>query len=411
MDPLSRLRPHLPALLGAVLGAAAIAWLGLIDFGWNDYAWEADPAFDALRAGHVGTFLTLAPSYGGSFVLRAPFALIPNLWGGGELAVYRAVAAPALIGSVALAVWVAAKMRAQDQTLLARATAIGLITAGPVAEHALEIGHAEEIMGGLLCTAAVLAGLGRRWALAGILLGLALATKAWALVAVMPVLLAVGPRWWRTALVAGAVAALVLAPLYFGSNGSFHATTKGMSQTGVIFQPAQVWWFTGHHGGEVRGMDGQLKEGYRISPAWLTGITHPLIVIVGLTLPLLWLIRRRRRDPGDLVLLLALTLHLRCLLDTWNIGYYAVPMIFALLVWEAVIRRRPPVLALAVTALLWVTFRWLPVHGVEPDQMTLFYLAWSVPLTVAMTLRVFIGERRRTRVQAPSSAPLVVPNT
>src|SRR4051812_14313670 len=40
VDLLSRLRPHLPALLGAGLGAAVLAWLGLVGIGWNDYAWE-----------------------------------------------------------------------------------------------------------------------------------------------------------------------------------------------------------------------------------------------------------------------------------------------------------------------------------------------------------------------------------
>lgn len=411
MDRLSRVRPHVPAFFGAVLGVAAIAWLGLIDFGWNDYAWEANPAFDALAHGDVGLFLTLCPAYGGSFILRAPFALVPHLWGGGDLAVYRAIAVPALAGSVALAVWLAAKMRAAGQPLLIRATAIGLCTAGPVAEHALEIGHAEEIMGGLLCTAAILAGLKHRWVWAGILLGLAVATKAWALVAVTPVLLAVGPRWWRTALVSAAVTAAVLAPLALGSNGNFRATTGAMSQTGGIFQPAQLFWFAGDNTTVVRGMDRQVKAGYRTPPQWVTGFTHPLIVIVGLALPLLWLIRRRRRDPGDLVLLLALTLHLRCVLDTWNVGYYAVPMLFALLIWETAIRRRAPVLTLSATMLLWLTFRWLPLHGVSPDTATLFYLAWSLPLAGAMALRALAPERLgRKGVQRTSSAAVPLPN-
>ena len=44
----SAARPLLPWILLALLGAAALAWLGLLGFVWNDYEVEAAPAFDAL---------------------------------------------------------------------------------------------------------------------------------------------------------------------------------------------------------------------------------------------------------------------------------------------------------------------------------------------------------------------------
>ena len=34
--------------------------------------------------------------------MRAPFAMLPDLWGGGELAVFRAAAVPCLVAGVAL---------------------------------------------------------------------------------------------------------------------------------------------------------------------------------------------------------------------------------------------------------------------------------------------------------------------
>ena len=89
-----------------------MAWLGLYGFAWNDYDTEARPAFDALTHGHVLEFLRLAPAYGGSLVERAPFALLPGLWGGGQLAVYRMVALPCLLAAAALGVWLVAQMRA-----------------------------------------------------------------------------------------------------------------------------------------------------------------------------------------------------------------------------------------------------------------------------------------------------------
>ena len=41
-------------------GCAAMAWLGLYGFAWNDYDTEARPAFDALVHGHALEFLRLA---------------------------------------------------------------------------------------------------------------------------------------------------------------------------------------------------------------------------------------------------------------------------------------------------------------------------------------------------------------
>jgi hypothetical protein len=70
--------------------------------------------------GHLELFLRSAPVYGWSFVERAPFALIPSLWGGGELAVYRLIALPCLLAVAALAVWLAADMRALGRSTLAR---------------------------------------------------------------------------------------------------------------------------------------------------------------------------------------------------------------------------------------------------------------------------------------------------
>ena len=83
---MTRLRPHVPALLGALAGVTVICWLGLVDWQWSDYDREASGAFNAIAAGHVGAFVGLAPAYGGSLVLRAPFALLAGLLGGGERA-------------------------------------------------------------------------------------------------------------------------------------------------------------------------------------------------------------------------------------------------------------------------------------------------------------------------------------
>ncbi|HTB49931.1 MAG TPA: glycosyltransferase 87 family protein, partial [Solirubrobacteraceae bacterium] len=194
--------------------SAVVAWLGLYGFAWNDYETEARPAFDALAAGHVLEFLRLAPVYGGSLLERAPFALLPSLWGGGELAVYRMVALPCLLAAAALGVWLVARMRAEGRSRLCRAVVLGLCVASPLTLQALEIGHPEELLGACMCVAAVLLANRNRMVPAALILGLAIANKEWALLAIGPVLLALPAKRRLLCLsIAGAVAAAVLAPL------------------------------------------------------------------------------------------------------------------------------------------------------------------------------------------------------
>ena len=44
------------------------------------------------------------------------------------------------------------------------------------------------------------------------------------------------------------------------------------------------------------------------------------------------------------------------MLDPWDLGYYHLPLVLALVAWETE-KRRPPVIALAVTGAIWLTFR------------------------------------------------------
>jgi hypothetical protein len=415
-------------------GTATMAWLGLYGFAWNDYDNEARAALAALVHGHVLDFLRLAPAYGGSLVERAPFALVPGLWGGGELAVYRMVALPCLLAACVLGVWLVSRMRTEGRSVLARAVTLGVCVANPVVLRALELGHPEELLGACLCVAAVLLAGRDRPLWAGVLLGLAVANKYWALLAVGPVLLALPPgRRLRSLASAGALAAAVLAPLALVGSGGFLAQTRAAaSSAATIFQPWQAWWFVGHHGALVHGLFGTPKPGYRTGPAWTGAISHPLILAAGLALTAaVWLRLRRagapialpptitsaRRAPAfppsgtertvagalpvrDALLALALALLLRCVLDTWDNVYYLLPAILALLAWE--IRGplgRPPVLALASTVVVWISFQWLPSR-VSPDAQAALFLAWSLPLAAA--LGVWLFKPRRSELREPA---------
>ena len=168
------------------------------------------------------------------------------------------------------------------------------------------------------------------------------------------------------------------------------------AQTGVIFQPWQVWWFFGSAAEGIRGADGLIKEGYRASPGWVSPIAHPLIVLVAVPLSLLaW---RRRSDP---LLLLALLFVLRCVLDPWNTAYYALPAIIALVAWEATARRRrPPVFALVAHAGDVGDVGVARAAPRRPTSQALVYLGWSLPFVALLGLAALrAGAARDPRAQ------------
>jgi hypothetical protein len=408
-----RLRAHAPALLFAAVGVWSMFFLGLYGFAWSDYDVEATPAYDALISGHVWRFVTLLPGYGGSLELRAPFALLPSLWGGDDLAVYRAVALPCLLAAALLAVWLVAQMRRLGASRLARGATIGLCVANPITMQALVYGHPEELLGAVLCVAAVLAATRGRALWAGALLGLAIVNKDWALLAAGPVLLALPAGRTRATLMALALSALFYAPmitaqvLAHGGSGTALANTT----SGRIFQPWQAWWFLGSLGHPVYGTFGTLKIGYRTPPAWLTYVPHPLIIMLGSAISLAAARRVRSGLRLDPLALLALLLAVRCAFDSWDTLYYPLPLIMAVLAWESV-RGRPPLFTLLGTAVTWAIFVSLPGH-ISPDAQAVLFQLVAVVVLSALSLAVFApgaaarlwracttGQRRAPRLEA-----------
>lgn len=372
----------LPAAI-ALLGALALAAEGLRTMAFTDYEVEAEPSLLALRHGDLAGFVHHLPAYGGSLILRAPFAVLPSVWHGGDTALFRTMAAPCLLAALALGLVLFARARALGAGRCAAWLALALAAVNPLTMRALEIGHPEELLGGALCVAGGLAAVARRPLLAGALLGAALANKPWAVVAVLPVLLML-PGGRRLALASMvAVAAALVAPMLLLGGGALTSTVAVARASGAIFQPWELWWFLGEHGHRVMGLYGE-HVGYRTPPSWVTRASHPLVVLVPVATSLLVARRRGALSAAEGFALLALALQLRCLLDTWNAVYYAIPACLALVAWE-VHARRAPVVALAATALAWFSFELLP-KAVSPDAQATAYLAWSVPLAAGLAL-------------------------
>jgi Glycosyltransferase family 87 len=393
----------LPPVLVAGACALVLGAMGMITPAFTDFELEAEPSLQSLRSGDWIAFLQHAPAYGGSLVLRAPFALLPGLWGGGDLALFRTMAAPCLLAGAVLAVALWWRARELGRSRATAWIALLLVAANPLTLRALEIGHPEELLGGVLCvTAAITAGRGRP-VIAGVLLGLAVANKPWAVLAVVPLLAILATGRLKLVATAAVTTTVVMLPLVLVGGAVQEAAAVARTTSG-IFQPWQVWWFLGEHGQVVVGNFGE-KPDFRVGPAWLTGMAHQAVVLVPVALSLALLPRLRSRPWHDGLLLLALAFLLRCLLDPWNVSYYSLPFLLALVTWEVHAERRPPVLSLGATLLCWLTLVSLPSIA-HPDVQAAAYLAWSVPLAALMGVRL-LGLRLRSAEPSPASAPAI----
>jgi hypothetical protein len=261
---------------------------------------------------------------------------------------------------------------------------------------AIQRGHPEELLTAALVLGAALAAIRARSIWAGILLGLALGTKQWALLAAAPILIACHPgQRLRAALVAGLLAAVLIAPLAVGDPERF-TTNNRMAQGGWYHASRfSVWWPLGSEqrvGGDPAG-----KGSFTIRrlPAHWTTFARPLVVLLSVALSLaFW---RRRRVPEDTLALLALILLLRCLLDPTNNDYYHAPFLVALVAWEGVRVRGLPVLSLLAAAALWATISspWLSPQALGAHFYAVnnaFYLTCG--LLLAGWLGFFLFGRR-----------------
>ena len=97
-------RPQLALVaLLALAGSLAMLWLQPWNVTLSDWGTESRVPLNALLHGHVIGFLELAPPYGPSLVMRAPFALLASLAGGSARLVYRFSALPCLLALAGLA--------------------------------------------------------------------------------------------------------------------------------------------------------------------------------------------------------------------------------------------------------------------------------------------------------------------
>ena len=371
---------------------------------FGDYQFQGQPAVDALARGDVAGFVHVNSLMGPvSAVLRAPMLILARAVGGGEALGYTLGSLACLLPLAGLAAWVVVETGRLRRPLYVRAAIVALFVLCPFVPAAFQWGHPEDLLAIALCLGAVLLATRGRVVLAAVALGLAIATKQWALVAIAPVLLAMPRHRLRVATIGGALVAAATVPIILVDPPAFVAAVRSIASAQSWVSATNVWWPLAHaHTFTVfDGVANAHVIKYTL-PASVNWIPHALIVLIGLPLGALIAARRRPVTLDQALSLLALLFFLRCALDPWDNAYYQVAPLVALYARDALCARGLPLASAFATVATAITFNHIAiVHGglgrfafSNGSGLTnLVYLAYTLPLVLwlaanALQLRV-----------------------
>jgi len=382
-----------------VLVAGAAAWIASTISATGEWDTDTWPRIQALTHGNIAEFFRV-DSMMGTFasVLQAPFAAVS---GGGVLVAYRWSAFACLLAVGLLGLYLARIAGRRGMPTLGQVLIAGLCLFNPLTIGALDTGHPEELLTAALAVAAIAtASEGHRYR-AAVLLGLAVASKQWAVIAIFPVLMALPSSRIRVAIVAGAIVAVLTVPALIVAPDTFSEVHGAAASSGRVVSPWNVWYpaaetLSEHH---KVGSTSFTAEVHR-SPSVLGSLSHPLIVFLAFALPVALALRRGgfRISGPDAMALLALLALLRCALDPVDNFYYHVPLLLALLGWDGLAAERLPLRGLAGTAIALLFWHWS--HNLSDVQLFNFAyvaVAVAVGMTIALTLFARPEPSRRGR--------------
>jgi len=357
------------------LVALASAWICQMANGVGDYSVGAAPAVDALAAGRIGDFLSTQPLMGPfSILVRAPFVAIA---GGGQLADYRVGAFPCVFAVGLLGLYLASIAARRGMGRLGQFAIVALCLFNPITFNALWNGHPEEILTAALAVGAVVVASQGHRGRAALLLGLALATKQTAVIAILPVLMALPDRQLRVGAGAIAIAFALVVPGFLAAPSEFTEMQGNAATPHRIVSPWSVWYAAIPETTQEVDVGGQpVAVRWRRIPEALGRASHPLIIALAFLLPVLLALRRRRfhLSGPDALALFALLCLLRAGLDHVSNLYYHEPLLLALIAWDAMSARALPVRGLAATAVALALEHW-GIRLADPLVFNAFYIA------------------------------------
>jgi Glycosyltransferase family 87 len=367
---------------------------------------DAAPPIDALAHGHVGAFFDEQRLMGPvSEVVRAPFVALA---GGGPLTHYRAGLVPCLLALAATG-FLLARVAARRGWPWWGQLIVGIGTVvNPITFWAVHFGHPEELLGGVLVLAALFCACRGRAGFAGLLVGVAIATKLWALVAVPLLVVALPGRAGRLLAITAVTAGAMLAITALAAPADFRANTRELrklgsepgtaSRTDVWFPLVQPAVMDTPVSVTPSGRVQKVPENVYRAPQIAGPLGHAAVILAALAAAFA-VARRRGGADSAIWLALALVLLARCVADPGNRSYYHAPFLIALLAYEVQSRRALPWLTI-VAAALFEAFTLLAGHIHGDRALGIAYCAWSLPLLAVIALEL---RRRLAAGEAPAS--------
>lgn len=346
-----------PLFLLVVAVSVWIAWPDPTPADWSIAGW---PSVDALANGEVARSLSAGTLMGPfATLVEAPFVALSS---GEVLDAYRWASLPCLIALGMLGVYLASIARRRGASPLTQALLATLTLVNPLTFEALNNGHPEELLTAALAVGAIVTASEGHRGRTAVLLGLAIASKQWALIAVLPALMALPGQRLKVGLGAAVVAAALLLPKLVASPDTFMGNQRAAAHTPSAVAPLSVWYPLATETTERYSVGSKdLVAHLHNAPGVARKFAHPLIILLALLLPLLLALRRRtfRLAGPDAMALFALLALLRCALDPVDNLYYHLPLLTALIAWDA------------------LAIKGLPARALAGTGAALFFVSWS----------------------------------
>jgi hypothetical protein len=384
--------------LVTVVAVLAGCLLALTAPGFGDYPRDAGPALAAIAHGSLSGFFAHQPAMGAvSLYLRAPFVALAARLHDSAMGSYRWGDLPCLLTLALVAGRCARWAGTRGMSPLGRLLIVVIVLFNPLVANALRLGHPEELLTAAFVAGALLAAADQRVLTAAVLTGLAVASKQWALVIVCPVLLGLERDRLRAGLIALGTAAAATVPMLIVNLASFrHAADYiaspqpnatlfswlypmlpvGTARTGLVFGAAHPY-------------SGHLATGLPIA------LSHPLILVLGVALPLLaWRRHGRHLAPAAMLVAATLVLLLRCTLDAGSWPYYHVALLLTLIVLDAQAGRRLPLAGLIGWAGAFTVLDRFPSY-LPIGTANLLYVAFTLGATAVLAGGLYSASERR----------------
>ncbi len=400
-------------LLVAAAVALACGQAARTDLG-ADYPTDAGPALAAIGHSDLGGFFAHQPAMGPlSLYVRAPFVALATALHEAPLGVYRWGCLPLMLAVATLAVWLARHAAAKGTGPLGQLGIVLVCLLNPLVADAAYWGHPEELLSASLAVGAVLAASERRTLLTGVLLGLAMAGKQWAVLFVAPALLVLGRDQLRALAVAGVTAALAWLPMAVNLGAAQRALHYVSHPQPVVTVFNWLYPFSPLRVATIANPFGDARTfQVHVPLAGEAALVRPAIIALGVLIPLLvWRMRARAR-PEALLLALALVCLLRCALDPGTMAYYHLPLLLVLVALDAERGRTLPVAGLAGAAAAFVVLDRFDAY-LGLTLVNAAYIATTVLVGVVLLARLRTvmtsGEPDPAPARAPSGAAALAP--